>query len=1083
MHLRKYHVVIELILVAAVAITGWLCVWPVFTALGEDRLEGRFGVVLHAFTAPAMFAAGHGMRNIDLHQFPELQAFYRIETSRFDTSLIPDDYEGYPLSGSYSYMHYYLLYAIGWAWRLFGISFYALHLLCAFLYALMIVVLYGIFRLGMGRLLSVAASLLAAASPAYLLSCPSLRDFGKAPFILGCFLLLGWLLKGRFTLRQLLAWAFFYALTAGIGYGFRQDLLICVPAGIAMVLFFAPVDAVRAVRARCLASVVLLGVFLLVASPVMRGVRLDHGSASAQAFTQGVSVAVENKQRFGHASYTMHADYSDYYDFTIVNHFARRQGDTTYMPSHFTEGHGQAGSRYMREVMRRFPGDMFARGLASLASLPGANRVAGNETGFITQEHGDFLRDRADLYAPLAAHFERWGLMYAILALTLLSISNIRLGIAAALLGVYFGAYPSLLYDFRHYFHLAFVPYWACGYLLTRAARFVVGFLKAAFRREGLLPPRRTIRKTALALLFLCSFAVALWAAAAILRTAQQRQVYALLDVLERAELEAVETVWTPEDEGWLLQPVDTLPEFKKTAALPGFESTGEYLMVALSHTGFPPIVRLLYEDRPMVNFSEWANPHPGLSGGDGRYRYYFPAYELVWPHDGDAAQDGAVRGKFKGLFVPGGQQDRVRGLYRIKDAHTISLWPHVAVPEDRDAFFTWKTGPLDHFFAKTMVELRSIFGFRSEAAVSGYMNLLRRWPDHACLQERIIRIIRRVRNPEKAFRLISQVLHDYPRLYPLISRDLEELIGAVALFSEVMPQDAWSKTVFGQHLNAQGRYEEAGKMYAEALALSPDFVLAAEGLDGYYQRMGDLDGRLRVWQTLHEDHPEACVPGLFLGIALRQAGRFDEAAACLSEILDNNLGCQDDVKFHLGASMIMNGQLERGRVMLEEALEMYPSKTWLAAGLHAEMGRFEIGRGGFDAAFAHFRLAMALEPENLWHQVGLADAYRASGEGVAAAQEYFDVLSQAPESPYSAYNLDEILTDTQDNEGRLQRWRQLTAMHPNAAVPMFYLGKALEAAGDFSGAKTAYRTALERNPELEEAHIRLERLLAREKM
>jgi len=126
MHLRKYHVVIELILVAAVAITGWLCVWPVFTALGEDRLEGRFGVVLHAFTAPAMFAAGHGMRNIDLHQFPELQAFYRIETSRFDTSLIPDDYEGYPLSGSYSYMHYYLLYAIGWAWRLFGISFSAL---------------------------------------------------------------------------------------------------------------------------------------------------------------------------------------------------------------------------------------------------------------------------------------------------------------------------------------------------------------------------------------------------------------------------------------------------------------------------------------------------------------------------------------------------------------------------------------------------------------------------------------------------------------------------------------------------------------------------------------------------------------------------------------------------------------------------------------------------------------------------------------------------------------------------------------------------------------------------------------------
>ncbi len=55
--------------------------------------------------------------------------------------------------------------------------------------------------------------------------------------------------------------------------------------------------------------------------------------------------------------------------------------------------------------------------------------------------------------------------------------------------------------------------------------------------------------------------------------------------------------------------------------------------------------------------------------------------------------------------------------------------------------------------------------------------------------------------------------------------------------------------------------------------------------------------------------------------------------------------------------------------------------------------------------------------------------------------------------------------------------------MHPNAAIPRLYLGKALEAAGDFSGAINAYRTALERNPELEEARNRLAYLSTREKM
>ncbi|MCK5861009.1 MAG: glycosyltransferase family 39 protein, partial [Candidatus Hydrogenedentes bacterium] len=335
-NLKNKKILLDVSLVIIVALAGGLFAWHLFDALGEDVLEWRFSVVLTAFPSPVMFAAGHGMNNIDVGAIPELAAFYRTETSHFDPALIPDEYKGFPLSGSYAYMHFYLLYAIGWAWRLFGISFHSIHLLCIFLYMVMIAALYGVFRLGMGRVLSFIGTMIAAASPAYLLSCPSLRDFGKAPFILICFFILGMLLKHRHTRRPLFIYTLFYGLAAGIGYGFRQDLLVCVPAAIVVLLLFVQVEDPRPRLLRFAASAVLLFVFLVVGFPVMYGVRQDNGSASAQAFTQGVSEIVEDRMDFGHASYSMHHHYSDYFDFTVVNNYARRTGYEEPMAGHFS---------------------------------------------------------------------------------------------------------------------------------------------------------------------------------------------------------------------------------------------------------------------------------------------------------------------------------------------------------------------------------------------------------------------------------------------------------------------------------------------------------------------------------------------------------------------------------------------------------------------------------------------------------------------------------------------------------------------------------------------------------------------------
>ncbi len=1071
----RIHLIVDVALALTLALTGGVFAWRMFDALGEDTLEWRFSVVLTAFPAPVMFAAGRGMNNIDVNMIPELAAFYRNDASRFDPALIPDDYEGYPFTDSYSYMHFYLLYAIGWAWRLFGISFFSIHLLCIILYALMIAALYGVFRLGMGRPLSVVGAVTAAASPAYLLSSPSLRDFGKAPFMILCFLLLGVFLKHRHTRRALAAYALLYGLVAGVGYGFRQDLLIAVPAAIVSLLFFTRVEGTRPLLTRAGASALLLVVFLVVASPVMRGVRLDKGSASGQAFTQGVSEIMEDRMDFGHASYSMHHHYSDYFDFTVVNNYARRAGYTTPMQGHFTAGHGEASGKYMREVMGLVPADMFSRGLASLTALSSVNADAAREAATITQPHGDLLRRRADRYRFLGAHFERWGLVYALAALLVLSISNLRLGIAAALLCIYFGAYPSLLYEFRHFFHLAFVPYWAAGYLVSKGCRQLMWLAKTLYKKDyTALRPQRCLKKTALGVAFVAVVIVALGLTLVVLRAAQQRRMDRFVALYADAALTPVETTWSGTDDRLLLRPAEPLPGLLATATLPVFESAGEYLALSLRHTGYPLHLRILYEDKPMVDFSQWSTPQPGLTGAEGDYLFFFPVYELVWPGDTEAR-----RGSFTGLLIPEQHRQAVKGLYRVTNSDAFSLWSFVALPEERDAFLAHKTGPFERFFATARVELRAFFGWNRRATLAGYLRLIRRYPGYAPFETRAMDYIRRSRCPEEALALWSLLLDAFPHVYMAAAADVDTLLEQVGVDIEetphLAPADPWSLTRRGLQLEKEGRFEEAADLYRAALAEAPNLMFAAENLDNYLQQRQDAAARIAAWDAIRMRHPEAGLPELFYGMALRGAGQLDAAAACFEAMIENRPGYSEDAQLQLAATNIMRGGEHAGMALLMKTLEEQPEKRRTAATACNEAGRYLMGQGSYDEAAAVFGMACDFYQDDLWSCVARGEALAAAGNVTEARETYIAILLQAPESPYTAHHLDALYED--DAASRIERWRMLTETHPGAAVPRAYLGRAYEAAGEAEAALEAYTEALRLNPSLDDARAGVERL------
>ena len=123
----------------------------------------------------------------------------------------------------------YLMTAVGWTWRLFGVSWSAMAPLFGTLFGATVAAAYAVFRLGAGPLLALLCSWGIAVSGLHLAYLPSLRDYAKAPFTLILVFLLGLLVVRKATWKGTLAVSAAYGAVLGVGYGFRTDFLAEIP--------------------------------------------------------------------------------------------------------------------------------------------------------------------------------------------------------------------------------------------------------------------------------------------------------------------------------------------------------------------------------------------------------------------------------------------------------------------------------------------------------------------------------------------------------------------------------------------------------------------------------------------------------------------------------------------------------------------------------------------------------------------------------------------------------------------------------------------------------------------------------------
>ena len=360
----------------------------------------------------------------------------------------------------------YLQRTVGWSWRVLGISWSGMGPLFGLFFGAVNALVYAIARLGMGRVLAALCAIAIATSPLHLANLPHLRDYSKAPFTLALIVILGIMVTTPVSRRRLLALATAYGAVLGVGYGFRTDLLINLPLIVAVLFVFLPGRLTANLPLKAAATAVFVATFAMVSWPITSAV-YQKGGCQWHVALLGMQSPFDGPLRIASAPYDFGYRYEDGFVIRGVQGFARRTQPEAPRPIYCSHEYDVQSGRQLLAIVLAFPADFVARAYASViqvVELPfvdaGAPAAAWSWPVFSA---------RQTLIQPLRSA----GAWIAIAAVIVAAGTSVRLGFFLVFVLAYFGGYPAIQFQERHYFHLEFIGWWALGFLLQRAWMFL----------------------------------------------------------------------------------------------------------------------------------------------------------------------------------------------------------------------------------------------------------------------------------------------------------------------------------------------------------------------------------------------------------------------------------------------------------------------------------------------------------------------------------------------------------------------------------------------------------------------------------
>lgn len=423
------------------------------------RDAGRPQAFYQQYFEPAvMVACGRGFA-VAQPTHRAVEDFLEQRTDRVDCGWLGPDHPVVS-EGLYQYAWFYLMWMVGAYWKVAGVSWSGLVPLFGALFALVIGLAYAVFRLAVPPWVAWVAAAALMVSPLHLQNLPHLRDYAKAPFVIGLLLILFCIVK-RPTPRRVLALSALYGFVLGIGYGFRTDLLASIPPLALTVLLFVPGFGLRGLGSK-LAALALAAVLFVGASWPVTSYVAEQGGCQWHVVLAGLDREFTRDLGIAPSYYQWISLLSDEYIHTSVNGFLYRTEGAAPV-EYCSATYDAASGKYLLAIAAGFPADALTRAYASTL------RVMDLPFYLWTAEPG-VERSRI---GQVLTNFAGGARVSTALAVVLLGAWSWRLGLFALAVVLYFGAYPALQFGQRHFFHLEFIGWWAMAFVGWQAVRFI----------------------------------------------------------------------------------------------------------------------------------------------------------------------------------------------------------------------------------------------------------------------------------------------------------------------------------------------------------------------------------------------------------------------------------------------------------------------------------------------------------------------------------------------------------------------------------------------------------------------------------
>ena len=508
----------------------------------------------------------------------------------------------------------------------------------AAMYGLSCLMAFLIFRSGLPRFIAVGCAVAFLLSPAHLRMAGMPIEYSKTPWVLGILLFCIAVVRHDTSTRRLYWSSFVLGLVGGIGIGFKPDVIAVLPLAVATPLLF--VRAPRPVARKLTAAGLVVAGILATGSPMLyrnffatTGSLLPVQLLGGQDFETEALYAIRPLYDYG-------LIYNDSHITWLINSYGQRVMGKTAVAAFFSRDMQDMASSLLLRLWQTFPADLVLRTIAGtvrvlqVRGLPLAVSVAG-----------------------LFAIFTR----------------SRREGWFAALAIIYLSAYVSLVFQFRHFFHLEVLSLFLLGSLIAGVVAAGVSLVRALVAKQAAAELRAWVRPVAGAAASLVAVVLGAALALVVTRVYQQRTVTQLVDRYQGLPRQARTVTVSPASNGEVTVRPAGLSLNERPAAEPSvLPPASDYLVLTFACRDARTISARMQYLPPLEDWSNWNRRFEVACAGTGTQSVmmlpvyqYSPAYVL------------------DGLVMSSADASMLTSAATLQADASVALWVNLLIPSD----------------------------------------------------------------------------------------------------------------------------------------------------------------------------------------------------------------------------------------------------------------------------------------------------------------------------------------------------------------------------------------------------------------